>query len=84
MADPRLPTLRGKQKAKRAEIPTLGPADMEVQERLLGLSGSPTRVVRIFRPKVARQCEKVLAADERAIDEAADRLVAFLKKRELL
>jgi electron transfer flavoprotein beta subunit len=84
VADPRLPTLRGKQKAKRAEIPTLGPADMKVEERLLGLNGSPTRVVKIFRPKVARQCEKVLAADERAIDEAADRLVAFLKKRDLL
>ena len=84
VADPRLPTLRGKQKARRAEIPTLGPEEMAVRAERLGLKGSPTRVVKIFRPKVARQCEKVAAADEGAIEAAADRLVAFLKRRELI
>ena len=84
VADPRLPTLRGKQKARRAEIPTLGPKDMAVQEEYLGLKGSPTRVVRIFRPKVARQCEKVVATDEQAIEAAAEKLVAFLQQRELI
>ncbi len=84
VADPRLPTLGGKKKAKQADIPTLGPDAMTVEETNLGLKGSPTRVVKIFRPKVARQCEKVVAADEQAIDDAADRLVAFLKQRELI
>jgi electron transfer flavoprotein beta subunit len=84
VADPRLPTLRGKQKAKKATIPTLGPGDMDVRAECLGLNGSPTRVVRIFRPKVARQCQKVAATDERAIEEAADKLVAFLQQRELI
>jgi electron transfer flavoprotein beta subunit len=84
IADPRLPTLRGKQKAKRVEIPSLGPDDLDVTETNLGLNGSPTRVVKIFRPKVARQCEKVAATDEQAAHEAADRLVAFLRKKELI
>ena len=84
IADPRLPTLRGKQKAKRVEIPRLGTGDLDVEEASLGLNGSPTRVVRIFRPKVTRRCEKVVAADEQAVHEAADQLVAFLKQRELI
>jgi len=84
VADPRLPTLRGKQKAKRSEIPTLGPGDLDVEEARLGLKGSPTRVVRIFRPKITRECEKVVAADEQAIEEAADKLVAFLRAKELI
>jgi len=84
IADPRLPTLRGKQKAKRCEIPTFTPDELDVEPPSLGLNGSPTRVVRIFRPKVARQCERVTATDEQAIEEAADRLVTFLKQRELI
>ena len=84
VGDPRLPTLRGKQKAKKAEIPTWGPGDIEVEAEQLGLKGSPTRVVKIFRPSVARECEKVVASDEQAIDEAVDQLLAFLQKRELL
>jgi len=84
VADPRLPTLRGKQKARRTDIPTLGPDNLDVEAESLGLKGSPTRVVRIFRPKVTRQCEKVVATDEQAVEQAADRLVAFLRQRELI
>jgi len=84
VADPRLPTLRGKQKARRADIPTWGAADMDIDESRCGLNGSPTRVVRIFRPKVARQCEKVTAADEQAVEQAAGQLLTFLQKRDLL
>ena len=84
IADPRLPTLRGKQKAKKADIPTWGPKDLDVKAESLGLEGSPTRVVKIFRPKIARQCEKVIAADEQAIHKAVDRVVEFLQKKDLL
>jgi len=84
IADPRLPTLRGKQKARRLDVPTLGPDELDVKEEFLGLAGSPTRVVKIFRPKVARQCRKVVANDEAAIDRAADELVAFLRQKELI
>lgn len=84
VAEPRLPTLRGKQKARRADIPTWGAADLAVAEEKLGLNGSPTRVLKIHRPTVARQCEKVVAGDERAVADAADRLVAFLQAKEAL
>ena len=84
IASPRLPTLRGKQKARQAEIPCWGPADLQVQPDKIGLNGSPTRVVRIFKPKVVRQCDKVMATDEAAIDAAVDKLLAMLRSRELI
>jgi len=84
IADPRLPTLRGKQRARKLDIPTWGPGELEVEPDKLGLTGSPTRVVKIFRPTVARECQKVTAADEQAVNGAVDELVAFLQQRQLL
>jgi electron transfer flavoprotein beta subunit len=84
VADPRLPTLRGKQKAKKAAIPVWGAKDMDTDPLKLGLNGSPTRVVKIFRPTVARKCEKLPAGDEAAIAAAVDKVVTFLQKKELI
>lgn len=84
VGDPRLPTLRGKQKARQADIPTWGPDCLEVEAEKLGLKGSPTRVVKIFRPQVTRECEKIPATDDQSIEAAADKVVAFLQSRELI
>ena len=84
VASPRLPTLGGKRRAKAAEIPVWTAADLGVEADRVGLRGSPTRVVRIFRPTVTRKCEKVVAADEESIAAAADRLVEMLRGRGLI
>ena len=84
VADPRLPTLHGKRKARALDIPVWGPGDLAVRGESLGLKGSPTRVVKIFRPKVARECEKLTVSDEASINRAVDRVVDFLKGKELL
>ena len=84
VADPRLPTLRGKQKAKKMEIPTWASGDLEVESDKLGLNGSPTRVVKIHKPTVARQCEKIVAGDDESIVAAVDRMVEFLKEKQVL
>lgn len=84
VADPRLPTLRGKQKARQADIPTWTAADLPVEADKLGIKGSPTQVVKIFRPSVARQCEKLPAGDEQAIDAACDKVVRFLHEKQLI
>ncbi len=81
---PRLPTLRGKQRAKRTEIPVWGSDDLDVELSKVGVNGSPTRVVKIFRPKVTRQCEKVLAKDDESIKEAVDKLAGFFQHKELI
>jgi electron transfer flavoprotein beta subunit len=84
IADPRLPTLRGKQRARKIDIPTWGVADLDVESEKLGLGGSPTRVVKIFKPKVARECEKIKAVDEESIEQAAIRAVEYLREKELI
>ena len=49
--EPRLPSLRGMMKAKRAEIHKLTSADLPVDESKIGLAGSPTQVRKIFTPE---------------------------------
>ena len=84
VGDPRLPTLRGKQKARAAEVPRWGPDELGVDRDKLGLKGSPTRVVKIHRPTIARQCEKLPAGDEASATAAAQRVVDVLRQRQIL
>jgi len=84
IAVPRLPTLSGKRKARALDIPAWGAGELGVEPGRVGLAGSPTRVIKVFKPKVARECEKIVAKDESAARQAADRLVEFLRAKELL
>jgi len=52
--EPRLPTLNMKKKARRLEIETLGCDFLELSDTNVGLKGSPTRVVKVSTPKIAR------------------------------
>jgi electron transfer flavoprotein beta subunit len=62
---PRLPSLRGKRNAKRAEIIIWNAEDLDLDENLIGLNGSPTQVVKIFSPELKKGGEKYeLPADE--------------------
>jgi electron transfer flavoprotein beta subunit len=47
---PRLPSLKGKLAAKKAEIPVLKASDIGADVERLGLNGSPTQVMKIFTP----------------------------------
>jgi len=49
---PRLPSLRGKMKARKLTIIPLTRTDLELEEDCVGLEGSPTRVVSIATPEV--------------------------------
>lgn len=84
ISDPRLPTLRGKLKAKKMQIPVWGPQNINVEEKNLGLRGSPTRVVKIFTPKVTREGEKIFIKDEKTLNEAVDKIMEFLIKKEFI
>jgi len=50
--EPRLPSLKGKMAAKKAEIKKWGSADIMADENSIGLKGSPTQVKNIFAPEV--------------------------------
>jgi len=56
--EPRLPSLRGKMKAKKAKIETLCQEDIGVPPEELGLKGSPTRVHKVFAPEKRAGGEK--------------------------
>jgi electron transfer flavoprotein beta subunit len=84
IAVPRLPTLRGKKRARQTEIAVWTTRELEVAADAVGLKGSPTRVERIFRPRLARSCEVLRATDAREVDLATDRVVDFLSQRGLL
>ena len=84
VANPRLPTLRGKKFARQTKIAVYGAADLDVEPAYLGLKGSPTKVSKIFYPKVTRGGRVVKASDEASTDLAVDQLVAFLEERDLL
>ena len=56
--EPRLPSLRGKRKAKKAELKIWNASDLDIDEAVSGLNGSPTQVVKIFTPETKNSGEK--------------------------
>jgi electron transfer flavoprotein beta subunit len=80
IAVPRLPTLRGKQRAKVASIPNLSAQAAGIDEAKIGLNASPTRVVKIETPKITREGRIItVSSDEESISKACDELVKFIK-----
>ncbi len=49
--EPRVASLKGKMKAKRAKIKKLSAADVGAEAHCIGLAGSPTQVVKVFAPE---------------------------------
>jgi len=73
--EPRLPSLKGKMRAKKAEI-TKWDADMlSCDMDKIGLDGSPTRVIKIFTPP-PRKGGEILKGDTQEI---AEKLISELK-----
>ncbi len=48
--EPRMPSLRGKMKAKSIDIKVWKNSDLGIEPEKIGLEGSPTQVVKIFTP----------------------------------
>jgi electron transfer flavoprotein alpha/beta subunit len=64
---PRLPSLRGKRNAKKAELKIMTADGLGLDENNIGLNGSPTQVVKIFSPEINKDVEKhELPAEELA------------------
>ncbi|MFC1630968.1 electron transfer flavoprotein subunit beta/FixA family protein [Candidatus Omnitrophota bacterium] len=72
---PRLPSLKGKMKAKKCEIIQWTGSDIQADPQKIGLNGSPTQVIKIFSPP-ARQGGQML---EGAAEEVVDKLSGILK-----
>lgn len=48
--EPRMPSIKGKMRAKKTEVPIWGPDDLGVDPAQIGLTGSPTQVWKTFIP----------------------------------
>jgi len=73
--EPRLPSLKGKMRAKKAEIKKLDAKDLDADPDSLGLKGSPTKVVKIFTPP-PRKGGQILKGE---VKDVCGKLVDLLK-----
>ena len=73
--EPRVPSLKGKMKAKKLVIQTLSAEDIGAASQSIGLPGSTTQVVKVFAP----QFKGERAMLEGTIDEQVDQLVEKIK-----
>lgn len=73
---PRLPSLKGKMRAKTYQPQSWAAKDLNVEQDKLGLKGSPTQVVKIFSPPV-RTGGQILNGDATSV---ANKLVELLLK----
>ena len=71
---PRLPSLRGKMKAKSIEITTWDKAALSAEDENVGRNGSPTRVIEIFFPKRVHQAELLEGTTAEKVEKLVDRL----------
>jgi len=74
--NPRLPSLRGKRNAKSTELRVWNANDLGLEEKDIGLNGSPTQVLNIFTPKHDKLTEKFHGDP----DEAVEKIVTELHK----
>ncbi len=74
--EPRLPSLRGKMAARKAEIANWTAEMLDCDPKKLGLDGSPTKVVKIFTPP-PRGGGEMLTGDA---DEVVPQLIEKLKE----
>ncbi|HEY87827.1 MAG TPA: electron transfer flavoprotein subunit beta/FixA family protein [Dehalococcoidia bacterium] len=73
---PRLPSLRGLTKAKSAVIPVWTAQELGVDNNMVGLSGSATRVIEIFFPQRVR-CGEIFQGE---LESQVSRLVDKLRE----
>jgi electron transfer flavoprotein beta subunit len=73
--EPRVPSLKGKMKAKKLVIQALSAEDIGAEPQSIGLPGSTTQVVKVFAP----QFKGERAMLEGTVDEQVDQLVEKIK-----
>ncbi len=76
--EPRVPSLKGKMKAKKATIDTLSAKDIGADATCIGLPGSPTQVVKVFPPEARGERSLLTGSIDEQIDQLVERLRPYL------
>lgn len=76
--EPRVPSLKGKMKAKKADIKVLTAHDISAEEQFIGLAGSPTQVVKVFTPQPRGERTVFSGTPEEQVSQLLKQLKAYL------
>ena len=79
--EPRLPTLKGKLRARKVEIKKWGPEDINVEKKRIGSEGSPTMVDEIFTPVLTKE-GKIYSDEE--MEEAVSEIITAQEEMGLI
>jgi electron transfer flavoprotein beta subunit len=72
--EPRLPSLKGKMAAKKAQIVTWKAEDIGADKAMIGLNGSPTKVVRIFTPEPRKGGQMLTGEPEEVVAQLVEKI----------
>lgn len=70
--EPRLPSLKGKMRAKSAQVNIWNSKDIQADPERIGLKGSPTQVIKIFTPQPRKGGQILQGSTEEVVDKLAN------------
>ena len=76
--EPRIPSIKGKMKAKKAEIVKFNAETIGANQDCVGLSGSPTKVVKVFPPAARSERSVLTGTLDEQIDQLVEKLLPYL------
>ena len=76
--EPRVPSLKGKMKSKKAEIEMLTAEDVGADASCIGLAGSPTQVVDVFPPPPRGELAILTGNIDEQIEQLVGKLTTYL------
>ena len=76
--EPRVPSLKGKMKAKKAKIVSLSAEDIGADPDCIGLPGSPTKVVNVFPPEARGEKSVLTGTLDEQLDQLVEKMVPYL------
>lgn len=76
--EPRVPSLKGKMKAKKAEIVRFSAEDIGADPACIGLPGSPTKVVNVFAPEPRSDRSILTGTLDEQLDQLVEKLIPYL------
>lgn len=77
--EPRVPSLKGKMKAKKAKMRVLNAQDIGADASCIGLPGSPTQVAKVFPPQARGERSLLTGSLDEQIDQLVEKLSPYLQ-----
>ncbi len=76
--EPRVPSLKGKMKSKKAEIQVFSAEDVGADPAKIGLAGSPTQVVDVFPPPPRGERAMLTGSIDEQVEQLVTKLAVYL------